>query len=59
VSVGVAKAVATGLTSADPPGTVKTVTEAGVAVATSDEDVIVQKVWVDGRYRKPAEALSH
>lgn len=59
VWVGVAKAVATGLPSADPPGTVKSVTEAGVAVATSDEDVIVQKVWVDGRYRKPADALSH
>jgi hypothetical protein len=29
------------------------------AVLTSDEDVIVQKVWVDGRYRKPADALSH
>ena len=42
-----------------PAGTVKTVTKAGVAVTANDEDVIVQKIWVDGRYRKPGDALSH
>ena len=29
------------------------------AVLTSDEDVIVQKIWIDGRYRKPGDVLSH
>lgn len=57
--VGIAKAQGTGANSAGPPGTVQTVTDAGVVVATGDEAVLVQRLWVDGRYRKPAEVLAH
>jgi len=57
--VGIAKAQGAGVASTGPPGAAQTVTDAGVVVATVDEAVLVQRLWVDGRYRKPAEVLAH
>jgi methionyl-tRNA formyltransferase len=59
VELGVAKAVATGRTSSGSPGTVLELSEDGATVSTANELVVVQRVWLDGRYRKPAEALAH
>jgi methionyl-tRNA formyltransferase len=59
VRAGIARAAPTGATSTEQPGTVRAVTDSGAAVATADEIVIVQKLWLDGRYRKPLEVLPH
>lgn len=57
--VGVAKAVATGRASSGSPGTVQELNDDGATVATGDELVVVQRIWLDGRYSRPAEALAH
>jgi methionyl-tRNA formyltransferase len=56
-SVGVAKATATGVAAADPPGTVTEWNESGAVVAAGDELILVQRLWLDGRYLKPSELL--
>jgi methionyl-tRNA formyltransferase len=58
VRVGVAKAVATGVAAAQPPGTVVEVDDSGAVVATADELIVVQRLWLDGRYLKPKELLA-
>ena len=54
--VGVAKAALTGRLSHDRPGTVHGVTEAGALVAGGDELLLVERVWVDGRNVRAADA---
>jgi len=56
-SVGLAKASVTGVAAADPPGTVVEANESGAVVATGDELILLQRLWLDGRYLKPAELL--
>jgi methionyl-tRNA formyltransferase len=58
VSVGVAKAMATGVAAAQPPGTVVEVDDSGAVVATADELILVQRLWLDGHYLKPKELLA-
>ncbi|MEN3310912.1 MAG: methionyl-tRNA formyltransferase, partial [Actinomycetota bacterium] len=58
VSVGIAKAVATGVTAAQPPGTVVELNTSGAVVATGDELILIQRLWLDGRYLKPKELLA-
>jgi methionyl-tRNA formyltransferase len=58
VSVGIAKAVATGVTAAQPPGTVVELNASGAVVATGDELILIQRLWLDGRYLKPKELLA-
>lgn len=55
--VGVARATETGLPAADPPGTVVEANESGAVVATGDELVLVQRLWFEGAYLKPAEVF--
>jgi methionyl-tRNA formyltransferase len=56
--VGIAKAVATGARSEDAPGTIRDISEEGAVVSTLDEDVVVQRLWVEGSYRRPADVLA-
>jgi methionyl-tRNA formyltransferase len=58
VSAGIAKAVATGVTAAQPPGTVVELNTSGAVVATGDELILIQRLWLDGRYLKPKELLA-
>jgi methionyl-tRNA formyltransferase len=58
VSVGIAKAVATGVTAAQPPGTVVELNTSGAVVATGDALILVQRLWLDGGYHKPKELLA-
>jgi methionyl-tRNA formyltransferase len=58
VNVGIAKATATGVAATQPPGTIVELDDAGAAVATSDELILVQRLWLDGRYVKPKELLA-
>jgi UDP-4-amino-4-deoxy-L-arabinose formyltransferase/UDP-glucuronic acid dehydrogenase (UDP-4-keto-hexauronic acid decarboxylating) len=58
VSVGVAKAAGTGVAAAQPPGTVVELDDAGAVVATADELILVQRLWLDGHYLKPKELLA-
>jgi methionyl-tRNA formyltransferase len=55
--VGIARATETGVVAADPPGSLVEANESGAVVATGDELILVQRVWLDGRYLKPAELL--
>jgi len=57
-SVGVAKATGTGVAAADRPGTVVEWNESGAVVAAADELILVQRLWLDGRYLKPSELLA-
>jgi methionyl-tRNA formyltransferase len=57
--VGVAKVAHTGATAAEPPGTIRELTDAGAVVATGDELLVVQRVQVNGRYVKPNELLRY
>ena len=56
--VGVAKAAATGIAAAQPPGTIVELDDFGAVVATADELIVVQRLWLDGRYFKPQELLA-
>jgi methionyl-tRNA formyltransferase len=56
-SVGLAKAAETGFVTEERPGAVVEANESGAVVATGDELILVQRLWVDGRYLKPAELL--
>ena len=58
VSVGVAKAAATGVAATQRPGTVVELNDSGALVAASDELILVQRLWRDGRYLKPKELLA-
>jgi UDP-4-amino-4-deoxy-L-arabinose formyltransferase/UDP-glucuronic acid dehydrogenase (UDP-4-keto-hexauronic acid decarboxylating) len=58
VCVGVAKAKATGEVARQPPGTVVELIDSGAVVATADELIVVQRLWLDGRYLKPKELLA-
>jgi methionyl-tRNA formyltransferase len=55
--VGLAKATPTEVVASDPPGTVVEANESGVVVATGDELILLRRLWLDGRYVKPAELL--
>jgi methionyl-tRNA formyltransferase len=52
--VGIAKVSLTGVARTDPPGTMQESTDDGLIVATSDELIRVEKLYVDGRYVKPS-----
>jgi len=55
--VGIARAKSTGTPATEPPGTVHELTESGAVVATGDELVTVDRLWIDGRYLRPADGL--
>jgi UDP-4-amino-4-deoxy-L-arabinose formyltransferase/UDP-glucuronic acid dehydrogenase (UDP-4-keto-hexauronic acid decarboxylating) len=55
---GIARATKTGIeTQGHPPGAFVEVSESGAVVATGDELILVQRLWLDGRYVKPRELL--
>ena len=56
-SVGLAKAHRTGVAAADAPGTIAESNESGAVVATGDELILIQRLWLNGRYLKPSEFL--
>jgi methionyl-tRNA formyltransferase len=56
--VGIARAAPTGISADQPPGTVREVTDAGLLVATGDEVIAVEKVWLEGRYLKGTELFA-
>jgi methionyl-tRNA formyltransferase len=58
-SVGLAKATETGIATKARPGDVVEVNESGAIVAAGDELILVQRLWLDGRYLKPAQLLGH
>lgn len=58
VTAGVAKAAATGVAATQPPGTVVQLDDSGSIVATADQLILVQRLWLDGRYFKPKELLA-
>jgi methionyl-tRNA formyltransferase len=56
--VGIAKAIETGVPAGNhQPGAVIETNESGAVVATGDELILLQRLWMDGRYLKPAELL--
>lgn len=57
-NVGIAKAAATGVQAAEPPGTMGEIDDSGVVVATGDELILVQRLWAEGSYFKPRDLLS-
>jgi UDP-4-amino-4-deoxy-L-arabinose formyltransferase/UDP-glucuronic acid dehydrogenase (UDP-4-keto-hexauronic acid decarboxylating) len=57
--VGIAKVARTGVATAEPPGTVHELTDAGAVVATGDELLVVQRVQANGHYARPSELLRH
>ena len=58
-AVGIAKATETGVVATEQPGAVVEANESGAVVATGDELILVRRLWLDGRYLKPAELLDH
>jgi methionyl-tRNA formyltransferase len=58
LNVGIAKAARTGVGAAQPAGTVAEVSDAGATVATGDELVLVQRLWMEGNYFKPTQLLA-
>jgi methionyl-tRNA formyltransferase len=58
MNVGVAKAAATGVAAAQPPGTIVELNDSGAVVAAADELIAVRRLWLDGRYLKPKELLA-
>jgi methionyl-tRNA formyltransferase len=56
--VGIAKASLTGTPAVERPGTVHGVTEAGAAVATRNELILVERFWLEGRYIEPRKLLA-
>jgi methionyl-tRNA formyltransferase len=55
--VGIAKANETGVLATDRPGAIVEANESGAVVATGDELIVVTRLWLEGRYLKPAELL--
>jgi UDP-4-amino-4-deoxy-L-arabinose formyltransferase/UDP-glucuronic acid dehydrogenase (UDP-4-keto-hexauronic acid decarboxylating) len=55
--IGIARVKLTGSPASGPPGAIDAVTDAGALVSALDELVLVERVWVDGRYAKPAAVL--
>jgi UDP-4-amino-4-deoxy-L-arabinose formyltransferase/UDP-glucuronic acid dehydrogenase (UDP-4-keto-hexauronic acid decarboxylating) len=58
LTVGIAKAEGTGVPAARPPGTLMDVDDSGAVVAAGDELILVQRLWMDGRYFRPRELLA-
>jgi methionyl-tRNA formyltransferase len=58
LDVGVAKASLTGIPAAAAPGDLVEVTNNGALVAAADELVLVERLWLDGRYWRVAELVS-
>jgi methionyl-tRNA formyltransferase len=58
VSVGIAKAVWSGVAATQPPGTVVELNDSGAVIATADELIVIQRLWLDGRYLEPKELLA-
>lgn len=56
-TVGIAKATATETAADADPGSVVEVNESGALVATGDDVIVVERLWVDGRYLKPEQLL--
>ena len=56
-SVGIAKATRTGIAATDPPGTIAESNESGTVMATGDQLILIQRLWLNGRYLKPSEFL--
>lgn len=56
--VGVAKASLTGIPAGAAPGDLVEVTNKGALVAAADELVLVERLWLDGRYQRVADLVS-
>ena len=56
--VGVAKASLTGIPAGAAPGDLVEVTNNGALVAAADELVLVERLWLDGRYQPVADLVS-
>jgi methionyl-tRNA formyltransferase len=56
-TVGVAKASLTETPAVGAPGELLEVTEAGAFVAARDELVLVERLWLDGRYRRVTDVV--
>ena len=56
--VGVARAAPTGMPVNVAPGTLQKLTGAGAIIATGDELILVEKIWLDGRYARPIDLLA-
>jgi UDP-4-amino-4-deoxy-L-arabinose formyltransferase/UDP-glucuronic acid dehydrogenase (UDP-4-keto-hexauronic acid decarboxylating) len=56
--VGIARVKLTGTPADGSPGEVREVTDAGAVVSAADELVVVERIWIEGRYAKPAVVLA-
>ena len=56
--VGIVKASLTGEPGAGSPGTVQEITESGAVVTCADESILVERLWIDGRYVRPAQLVA-
>jgi methionyl-tRNA formyltransferase len=56
--VGVAKASLTGTPAGAAPGDLVEVTTKGALVAAADELVLVERLWLDGRYQRVVDLVS-
>jgi methionyl-tRNA formyltransferase len=58
-TIGIVKASLTGERTDDPPGSIGAFDpRGGMRVAGGDEWVAVHRLWLDGRYVKPADTCS-
>jgi methionyl-tRNA formyltransferase len=57
--VGIAKASTTGTGARSAPGAVVEVDDRGALVAAHDELVLVERLWLDGRYRRVADVVGN
>lgn len=56
--VGIARVKLTGTPAEGSPGEVREVTDAGAVVSAADELVVVERIWTEGRYTRPAVVLA-
>jgi methionyl-tRNA formyltransferase len=56
--IGLARVKLTGAPAQGSPGELHEVTDAGALVSAADELVVVERIWADGRYAKPAAILA-
>jgi methionyl-tRNA formyltransferase len=56
--VGVARAAPTEMPANVAPGTLQEMTDAGAIIATGDELILVERIWLDGRYGRPMDLLA-
>ncbi len=56
--VGIVKATRIDLPASESPGNVHDVTDAGATVTTGDGLILVERLWLDGRYVKPIDLFA-